>query len=72
MGDESIDEHVMEALGRTRVVIRDGQVVEVGEPQIEYCPIFHAAYGVERITKEAVKRNIELRIRNDGMFTKNR
>jgi len=72
VGDESIDEHVMEALGRTRVVIRDGQVVEVGEPQIEYCPIFHAAYGVERITKEAVKRNIELRIRNDGMFTKNR
>ncbi|MHC1602646.1 MAG: methanogenesis marker 8 protein [Methermicoccaceae archaeon] len=72
MGGESIDEHVMEALGRARVVVRDGKVVEVGEPLIDYCPIFHAALGIERITKEAVKENIEFRIREVGMFTPER
>ncbi|GFO96384.1 methanogenesis marker protein 8 [groundwater metagenome] len=34
------DRHVMEALGKTRVVVENGKVVEVGEPQTEYCPIF--------------------------------
>jgi len=33
------DRHVMEALGKTRVVVENGKVVEVGEPQTEYCPI---------------------------------
>ncbi len=72
MGDESIDEHVMEALGRARVLIRGGKVVEVGEPMIDYCPIFHAALGIERITKDAVKEDIEFRIREVGMFTHER
>ena len=35
-----MDEHIIEALGKTRVRIKDGKVVEVGEPKIDYCPIF--------------------------------
>ncbi|MCX8176223.1 MAG: DUF2099 family protein, partial [Candidatus Bathyarchaeota archaeon] len=33
------DEHVMEALGRTRIVVCNGRVVEVGEPMISSCPL---------------------------------
>ncbi|MGZ7198340.1 MAG: DUF2099 family protein, partial [Halobacteriota archaeon] len=43
------DRHVMEALGRSHIVIEDGRVVEVGESMIEYCPIFAKARGIERI-----------------------
>ncbi|HIH70333.1 methanogenesis marker 8 protein [Methermicoccus shengliensis] len=67
-----MDEHVMEALGKAKVVIRDGRVVEVGEPLIEYCPLFHAARGIERLTKEAIRENIAFRIRDVGMFTPRR
>jgi len=67
-----MDEHVMEALGRARVVIRGGRVVEVGKPLIEYCPLFHVARGIERLTEETIRENIELRIREVGMFTPRR
>jgi hypothetical protein len=29
-----MDEHVMEALGKAKIIIRDGKVVEVEEPQL--------------------------------------
>ena len=29
-----MDEHVMEALGKAKIIIRDGKVVEVEEPQV--------------------------------------
>lgn len=35
-----VDEHVIEALGKTRIVVRNGKVVEVGESRLTYCPIF--------------------------------
>lgn len=31
--------HVMECLGKTRVVVEDGKITEIGEPQIEVCPL---------------------------------
>ena len=34
------DIHIMEALGRAKVVVKNGKVVEVGEPLIKYCPLF--------------------------------
>ncbi|MGZ7121835.1 MAG: methanogenesis marker 8 protein [Halobacteriota archaeon] len=63
------DRHVMEALGRSHIVIEDGRVVEVGESMIEYCPIFAKARGIERIDADAVRANIEFRIRDFGMCT---
>src|SRR5512138_3094600 len=67
-----MDEHVIEALGKTRVVIRDGKVAEVGEPQIGYCPIFDKNKGIKAITREAIANNIQSRIDSFGMCTAKR
>ncbi len=67
------DEHVIEAIGRCRVVIRDGEVVEVGPPRIRHCPLARRfAYPVDPIIPSAVKENIEHRIRSFGMCTGSR
>lgn len=64
--------HIMELVGKTRVVIKDGKVVEIGIPEVEWCPLFAKLRGVNNITPEEVKKNIELRIRDLGMFTARR
>ncbi|MBW6470173.1 MAG: DUF2099 family protein [Methanosarcinaceae archaeon] len=68
----STDRHIMELQGKTRVVIENGKVVEVGEPMTEYCPIFDKVRGVKKFTPETVKENIEFRIRDFGIFTEDR
>lgn len=67
-----MDEHVIEALGKTRVVVRDGKVVEIGEPEINYCPLFDKYRGIKELTPEAIKENIEFRIKDFGMCTGDR
>ena len=67
------DEHIVEAAGKCRVVIRSGRVVEVGTPQIQDCPLARRfACPVEEMTSEAIQRNIEGRIRSFGMCTPER
>jgi putative methanogenesis marker protein 8 len=67
------DEHVIEAIGRTRVVIRDGRVVEVGTPCISECPLARRfAVPVSDFTPDAIRANIENRIRSFGMCTERR
>jgi putative methanogenesis marker protein 8 len=67
------DEHVIEAIGRTRVVIRDGAVVEVGTPCIGDCPLARKfAVPVTDFSPEAIRANIENRIRSFGMCTAER
>lgn len=64
------DEHVIEAIGRCRVVISNGQVVEVGEALISDCPLAKRfAYPIPDIKKDSVKANIEHRIKAFGMCT---
>jgi putative methanogenesis marker protein 8 len=64
------DEHIIEAIGKCRVVVCDGKVVEVGKPIIADCPLAKRfAFPVPEITPEAVKANIEHRIRAFGMCT---
>lgn len=68
-----MDEHVMEALGRAKIVICNGRVVDVGEPLIKSCPLASRfEEPVKTFSKEEIKRNIEFRIKRVGMFTKNR
>ena len=67
-----MDEHVMEALGRARIVIKNGRVVEVGEPQIEYCPLFHKYRGIEKLDPQAIEENMNFRIDDFGMCTPQR
>lgn len=67
-----MDEHIIDALGRSLVTIKDGKVVDITEPKVEYCPLFHHHRGIEELTKEAIKENIEFRIADFGMCTKDR
>jgi len=48
--------HVMELFGKTRVVVKDGKVVEVGEPMAEWCPVFSKTAGVSKLTAQEAKR----------------
>lgn len=64
--------HIMEIMGKARVVIKDGQVIEVGEPELEWCPLIAKLSGVQQITSEEVKKNVESKIRDYGMFTAKR
>jgi hypothetical protein len=50
-----MDDHVIEALGKTRIKIKDGKVVEVGEPKIDYCPIFDKYRGIKELTQKKCK-----------------
>ena len=64
--------HVMELFGKTRVVVKDGKVVETGEPVADWCPVFSKVAGVSKLTREEAKKNMEYRIRELGMFTPER
>ena len=64
--------HVMEALGKSRVVMEDGKVVEVGEPQVKYCPLFKKYRGIEELNKESIRENMEFRMKTFGMCCENR
>ena len=67
------DEHIIEAAGKCRVVVRDGRVVEVGTPQIDDCPLARRfACPVREMTPDAIRENIEARIRSFGMCTPER
>lgn len=67
------DEHVMEAIGKSRVVVRNGLVIEVGPPMIRECPLAKKfSTPVDTITPEKVRKNIEGRISAYGMCTENR
>ena len=67
-----MDKHVIEALGRARITVQDGKVVDVGEPKIEYCPLFHKHRGIEKLTPDEIEKNIQFRIDDFGMCTKDR
>lgn len=67
------DEHIIQAIGKCRIVIRNGEVIEVGDPIIADCPLAKRfAYPIPKITKEHVKANIEHRIKSFGMCTDQR
>ena len=66
------DYHVIEALGKTEVVIENGEVTSVGEPLVDFCPIFYKIDGAEHLTKDFIKWNMEKRIREFGMCTPQR
>jgi putative methanogenesis marker protein 8 len=67
------DEHTIEALGMTKVVIRDGRIVSAGEPRVRFCPLAkRMAIPADPITSESVRKNIEGRMERFGMCTENR
>ncbi|MFP4171215.1 MAG: methanogenesis marker 8 protein [Methanomassiliicoccales archaeon] len=66
------DRHIIEAMGKTRIVVENGKVVEVGEPAVDYCPLFYKYRGIETLTPGKVRENIEFRISDFGMCTPGR
>ncbi|MFA4936093.1 MAG: DUF2099 family protein, partial [Candidatus Methanoperedens sp.] len=50
--------HVMELFGKTRIVVKDGKVVEVGEPIADWCPVFSKVAGVSKLTAQEAKKNM--------------
>lgn len=67
-----MDEHVIEAMGKAKIIVKDGKVVDVGDPQIDYCPLFHKYRGIEKLDSESIKENIEFRINDFGMCSPER
>ena len=67
-----MSEHIIEALGLSQITIKDGKVIEVTEPQVEYCPLFDHHRGIKKLTKEVIAENIRFRIDDFGMCTANR
>jgi putative methanogenesis marker protein 8 len=67
------DIHIIEAIGKTRIVVKDGEVVECGEPQITSCPLARRfSRPVATMTPPEIQANIEERIRTIGFCTKDR
>ena len=52
---EDNDKHVIEALGKSKILIRDGKVLEVSDPKITYCPLFEKYRGIKNITAHTIK-----------------
>ena len=67
-----MSEHIIEALGKSRITIKDGKVVDVKEPEVEYCPLYDHHRGIKKLTKEVIAENIQFRIDDFGMCTPNR
>jgi putative methanogenesis marker protein 8 len=62
----------MEALGKARVVIENGKVVEIGEPTVRYCPLFKKYRNIDEFNEETIRENMEYRISHFGMCTGSR
>ena len=67
-----MSEHIIEALGLSKITIKDGKVIDVTEPEVEYCPLFHHHRGIEKLTKEEISKNMQFRIDDFGMCTPHR
>jgi len=67
-----MDEHIIEAMGKAKVTIKNGEVIKVEDPLIEYCPLFHKHRGIEKLDKESIKENIQFRIDDFGMCSPER
>ncbi|WP_048059240.1 methanogenesis marker 8 protein [Methanococcus vannielii] len=62
----------MEALGNATVLVKNGKIIDISDPQISYCPLFAKLRGIEKLTKDSIFENIEFRIKSFGLFTKDR
>ena len=67
-----MSEHIIEALGKSRITIKNEKIVDVTEPEVEYCPLFDHHRGIKKLTKEVIEKNIQFRIDDFGMCTPNR
>ncbi|MGC9517585.1 MAG: methanogenesis marker 8 protein [Methanomicrobiales archaeon] len=67
-----MDEHIIEALGKSRIIVKNGKIVKIGDPLIHYCPLFEKYRGIKKLTHSTIEDNIQFRIEDFGMCTANR
>lgn len=67
-----MSEHIIEALGLSKITIEDGKVIDVTEPEVEYCPLFDHHRGIKKLTTDVIAKNIQFRIDDFGMCTAGR
>jgi len=66
------ERHVFETMGKTRVIVEKGKVVEVAKPLLKYCPLWAKIRGITELNEKEIKKNIEFRIQDFGMCTAER
>lgn len=66
------DRHVIEALGKAKVIIENGEITFVGKPIVDYCSIFDNGQHNGDLTEEFIRLNIGRRIKEFGMCTPKR
>lgn len=67
------DEHIIEAIGKARIIVKNGEVVDVSPALISRCPLARRfSVPVNEIDRASIRANIEERIRKFGMCTKDR
>lgn len=66
------DRHVFETLGKARVVVENGKVVEVGKPLLKYCPLQAKIRGIKELNERVIKEDIEFWIQDFGLCTADR
>ncbi|MCQ2086017.1 MAG: DUF2099 family protein [archaeon] len=67
-----MDKHIIEMLGRSKVTIENGRIVDVTDPIVKYCPLFKKYHNIDEINRGIVKENCEFRMRKFGMCSENR
>ena len=68
MTENEEDIHVIEAMGRSKIIIKNGNVAEVSVSRLRQCPLAKKfALPVDEITPDAVRANIEHRMKSWGM-----
>jgi putative methanogenesis marker protein 8 len=66
------DQHIIEAMGKSKIIIKNGKVMEVSKPEIDYCPLFDKYRGIKELNRNSITENIEFRIEDFGMCTPHR
>jgi len=66
-----VGEHEFYCCG-ARVLVKDGEVKVLTEPRISHCPLHESIYGIEALDREAVRRTVEIKIKDMGFCCKSR
>ncbi|MGA9099540.1 MAG: methanogenesis marker 8 protein [Methanotrichaceae archaeon] len=64
--------HIMELLGKTKIIVKDGCITETGVPLIKWCPLFDKVRGIKEVTPETAAGNMQFRMDRYGMFSPRR
>ena len=75
-----MDRHIIETIGKIKVIVEDGKVVKVEGPpdRLEYCSVVHSiscvdkASSIEKIMPSLPRLGVEMRIKQWGMCTNER